>query len=937
MGNSMSLALIGKFSAVAGFLACLASAPPHLPAAQKRYYFDRISAESGLSQSIVTALYQDRQGFFWLGTRDGLKRYDGYEFTPYGFDSNNPRSLSNNYVTSLLEDRHGRLWVGTMDGLNLFDRGEGAFRRFKSDPADPKSLSDKQVVSLSEDKSGNVWIGTANGLDRASVADETSDVSFVRYEYVPEPGQKRVRLEIFSVLEDRSGRIWVGTLPQGLLALDRESRRLSRVFPVRNDNPDDAIGIFCLFEDSRGRLWIGGDHGLQRYEVTPGSPRSILPEQVYPPTTDRQDPPRFIVYNIAEDAEGGLWAGAYGQGLLRIDMKSGDVESLLNDTKDPASLSNNYILALHIDGTGIIWAGTSGGGLNKRNTTREHIRHFACSPLDPLAANRNMVFAILEDGPGRYLLGTRNGLCVLGAEDSAYALWNGGRLPAPLKSEFIRFLRRDRGGRVWIGTVGQQSGIFRYDPASGRFDQFLCQRGKPDSLAQNVITSAALDPAGNLWIGTSNYGVDRVAAGELGKPSPSFRHYRHSPASPSSLSHDDINVVLADSSGTIWIGTQGGGLNKLTPSEATRDNPEFVVYKNAPDNPASLSEDIIISLFEDRAGRLWVGTAKGGLNLFDPADGSFKRYSKKDGLPDDMIYAILEDGDGNIWVSTNAGLAKMNPESFRITVYDAQDGLQGDEFNGGAAFRNSAGELLFGGINGVNIIRPDGIKTKNPAPVVVITHVAAAGRAGNEIVPSGLRLPVMDSASIRLPYRNAGFKARFGVLDYAAARKNAIVCRIGELGREWTLRNGEHSLDIPILDAGRYTLEVFGVNADGVRSERPVRLSVDVARPYWRTTIFYVVLILLAGAGGAAILIIGKKLKTARLPAGVDLAPLMEKHGLSQREREILTLLMRGRKNKDIARELFIAENTVKVHVYNIYKKLGVNNRLAILDLLKGR
>ncbi len=938
MESSMIFRIIQKFGAVAALVAYQAAGPAFLPAAQNRVYFDRISLESGLSQSIVTALYQDRQGFLWLGTPDGLFRYDGYEFTPCRFESNNSRSLSNNYVRSILEDRRGRFWIGTMDGLNLFDRAKGTFRTFKPDPADPKSLSDKQVSTIFEDRSGNIWFGTGSGLNRLAPADDPSSFSFLRYEYVPEPGQKKwERLEVFSLLEDRLGRLWVGTLPYGLMTLAGQPLRLSRVFPVRQSNPEDAIGIFCLFEDSRGGLWMGGDHGLQRFAVIPESRPNVAVEQVYPRTTLPRDSTRFIVYDIVEDAGGKLWIGTYGQGLLRLDLKSGEAESLLNDPGDPASLSNNYILALCLDRTGTMWAGTSGGGLNKRNTTKERIRHFACSPQDPLAANRNMIFAILEDGPGRYLLGTRDGLCVLGLEGSSYGLWNDGRVPDPLKHEFIRFLRRDRGGRIWVGTVGQQSGLFRFDPASGRFDQFLRQRNRFDSLGQNTLTSAAIDPAGNLWIGTFYNGLDRIAAEDLGKPAPAFRHYRRTPASPSSLSHNNISVVLADSTGTIWIGTQGAGLNRLSPSESTRDNPSFLVYRNAPDNPTSLSDDNVISLFEDRAGRLWVGTARGGLNLFEPAKGSFRRYTTKNGLPDDTIYSIIEDGDGNIWVGTNAGLAKMNTESFLIMAYDTQDGLQGNEFNTGAAFRNGAGELLFGGINGLNIIRAGTSESDRSAPVVAITYVSVAEKEKDEVVPAGLRLPIFDAASIRLPYRNAGFKARFGLLDFRAPRKNSIICRIGELGREWTLRNGEHHLDAPALDAGRYTLEVLGVNADGVRSERPARLSVEVASPYWKTAAFYLVLLLLAGAGGAASLVVRKKLNAARLPAEIDFVPFMEKYGLSQREREIFVLLMQGRKNKDIAGELFISENTVKVHVYNIYRKLGVNSRLGILEMLRRR
>lgn len=913
----------------------LAAAPARSAASSSRVYFDRISVEDGLSQSIVTALCQDRRGFLWVGTGDGLNMFDGREFKVFRHDPQDSRSLSHSYVTAILEDRRGRLWVGTLDGLNVLEAGQRTFRRLPSDPEDPQSLPDLHVRGMYEDKSGRLWVGTAKGLFQLLETESPPSLSFVRCGDEPISGLIQSEMDLTCLFEDRSGRFWVGAQRQGLLTLDRERRVFSRVSPPSEIAPDQPYLIYCLFEDSRRRLWIGGDMGIWRIDPSPAATAEITAQKILLKSRSSLDAETLVIYDFAEDPAGTIWAASYGKGLIRVDPESGLFDRIAHDPLDPASLSNDFVTVLATDASGYLWAGTSGGGLNKQNRTRERVRRFACSPDDPLASGRNMVFAILEDGPGRALIGTRSGLCLLERGRGSYSLLNDPRLPAPLKSEFIRFIRRDGGERIWIGTEGQQNGIFRYDPASGRYDQFRHEPGNPESPGSDAFINAAFDRAGNLWIGTFNFGLDRVAAGDLAKPKPGFHHYRRSSSSASPLGHDSIGALLADRSGSLWVGTRGGGLNMLAADQVGSNNPEFVIFHSDPDHPTSLSEDDVISLYEDRAGRIWAGTFKGGLNLFDREKRTFERFSRKDGLPDETVYFITEDEDGDLWVGTNAGLAEIDLQTRRIRTYDVRDGLQANEFNGGAVLRAEGGELIFGGVNGLNIIDPRDAATEDRPSAVAITHLATVGPAGEEVIPEGIRLPVLESASVRLPYRNGGFKVRFAVLDFRAPWKNAFSCRLSGLAKEWTLQGGRNSLEMPVFNPGRYSLEARGMNSDGVWSERPVTLTIIVGRPFWGTTVFIVGLILLAGGAGAAAIGWRKRIAAARRRESLDLVPLMDKYDLSQRERELLVLLIRGRKNKEIARDLFISENTVKVHVSNIYKKLGVNSRLAILDFIR--
>ncbi len=922
------------FSAASLWAACLGAVPGLLAAASSPIYFDRISVESGLSQSIVTAIFQDRRGFLWVGTTNGLNLFDGCDFTVFRHDPKDSRSLSHSSITAVLEDRRGRLWVGTMNGLNMLETDRRSFRRMGPIPDDPGSLSDAQIRALYEDRSGSLWIGTGNGLNRLVERGSSASVSFERFGYERLSRSHPNPMDVPCFLEDPSGRLWVGTHRKGLFLFDGNRQSLTRVWPAVEAPPDKTIDIFCLFRDEQGRIWIGSDQGVCQIGLPAEPNAEIAVRTIRPKPGVSIDPETLVVYDIVQDRSGTLWGGTYGKGLVRIDPESGAFDRVANDPSDGASLSNDFVTVLAIDASGLLWAGTSGGGLNKQNPTRERIRHFSCSPEDPAASGRNMVFAILEDGRGGALLGTRSGLCFLSPGQETYSLWAHPRLPSPLKTEFIRFLLRDGGGRIWIGTEAQQSGIFRFDPASGRFDQFRREPGNPESPASNVVTSAAVDRDGNLWVGTPSLGLERVASADLAKPKPAFRHFPPSGSSASALSDKNVRALLSAKDGTLWIGTDGGGLNRLDSEQARSANPEFVVYRSKPDNLASLSGDRVISLYEDTAGRVWAGTVENGLNLFDRDKNSFERWSRKDGLPDETIYAITGDADGDLWVSTNAGLAEIDAQTRRVKTYDVRDGLQANEFNTGAACGADNGKLLFGGVNGLNVIDPGDAPDEAPPSAVAITGLSIAGPGGGKVLQEGLRFPILETASIRLPYRNGGFKARFAVLDFRAPRKNVISCRLSGLKRIWILGEGSNRLEIPILNPGRYVLEVRGRNAAGVWNERPVTLNISVSRPFWGTAAFLGSLMALAAGAGAAVFRRRKKKTAAKGREPFDLAPLMDEYALSQREKEVLALLMRGRKNKEIAKELFISENTVKVHVYNIYRKMGVSSRLAILDLV---
>ena len=315
--------------------------PLRSPAAPVPIFFDRISIESGLSQSIVTALLRDGQGFLWAGTRDGLNVFDGYDFTIYRHNAEDPNSLSHNYVTAILEDRQGRLWIGTNAGLNMFDRASRIFHRFLTNPIDPSAQSDEQVRIIYEDKAGTVWIGTNIGLNRLDETRSPPSISFTRLVYNPktDPGGKPN--PVTALVEDKAGRFWIGTAGQGLFLLDAERQTFSKVFPPPESRQKSVPSIFCLFEDVHGRLWMGGDSGISRIILAPSGKAEISFQNILARPQITQASKATAVYGIAQDPSGLIWAATYGNGLYQIDPASGSFRRFVNDPADEASLSND--------------------------------------------------------------------------------------------------------------------------------------------------------------------------------------------------------------------------------------------------------------------------------------------------------------------------------------------------------------------------------------------------------------------------------------------------------------------------------------------------------------------------------------------------------------------------------------------------------------------
>ncbi len=788
-----------------------ASAPraPHLE-------FRHLSIEQGLSQSIVQDILQDRQGFLWFVTEDGLNRFDGYTFKIFKHDAKEPASLVHNEIKCVHEDRAGYLWVGSFHrGLDRFDPTTGRFTHHQHDPADSTSLGSDIVWDVLEDRAGRLWVATGSGLD---LLDRATGAC-----------RRWVRADARALCEDAAGAIWVGTANDGLFRCDPGSEKVTH---FRHDPADPtSLGgddVRCLAAEPDGALWAGvRDGGLCRLDPVTGAWARYRHDPL-----DARSLGHNSVLALRIDAAGELWVGTDGGGLNLLDRGTGHFASYRHDPYAPASLGGDRVHSLLQDNAGVLWVGTYGNGISRCSLVRKPFRHYRHSPGDPASLGHGIVWSFVEDDDGAVWIGTHNaGLDRWDRSTGVFTHYphDPRRPDAPDAPghDSVRMVARDREGNLWLASNG--GGLDRFEPRRGRFRHFRNDPGDPHSLANDVLRMVFVDRAGAVWAGTFGGGLDRFDAASGG-----FRHYRHDPQDPRSISNDYVRTAYEDRSGALWIGTHGGGLNLLD-----RTTGAFTRYRHDPQDPTSLSNDFVFCVHEDRHGTLWIATYGGGLNRLDRATGTFQALRRSDGLPDDAIYGILEDDLGRLWLSTNAGLARFCPATGEVKTYTIADGLQSNEFNGGAYYRSRSGEMFFGGINGFNVFHPLEIKDSEFFAPVVLTDFQLMNRSVSVgPLPDGRTLidrPINMLERLVLSHRDNVVSFEFAALDFTAPEKNRYAYRLEGLSDEWVDLGTRRYVMFTTLPAGRYTLRVKGTNSDGAWNETGAALALVVRPPWWRT------------------------------------------------------------------------------------------------------
>ena len=811
--------------------------------------FERVASDLGLSQNAVTSILQDRKGFLWFGTRDGLNRFDGYEFKIYRYDSFDPRSLSDSDVGVLYEDRAGRLWVGTRNGLNLYDRSREVFHRLLSNDSDPQSLYNHSVSGIVGDARGSIWVATyEGGLLRLDLAAEPGDdpLAGARLTRIPFPAAERAStLLVLGLQIDAAGTIWADTTEGLHLVTPTADGATVERFRVGLLGEDVADAVerrgsrILLCNGSEGVAFVGigpgvlvardgaRDFDYHRFDTSRGLPG---------PISDWDAFWNEIKWMIRA-GDGRIWMGALW-GLLIFDPATGSLESLAAEPGDERGIPASGFTSVLEDAGGVIWLGSNGNGLYRYDPKAARFGR-PQRGSNRLALWRGAsVRAICETRGGEVWFSTP-AIELFRLDRSTGATV---RLDLPRSRGLYQIISilEDRAGALWFGGTGE---LIRLTPSTGAILDDLPAADDPAPFAGRAV-KVYEDRAGALWAATYD------ALFRFDPATETFTPFRFGLDTSPATGRDVYPFVFEDREGVFWAAA-AAGLVRLDPRTGA-----VTSYRNDPKDPTSLSHDVVRSICDDPAEPdrvLWVGTAGGGLNRFDKQSGRFEHLTEADGLPNNVVYAILDGGDGSLWMSTNNGLARFDPRHRSFRTFDVSDGLQDNEFNSCAAFRSASGELFFGGIAGFNAFHPSEIRDNPHAPPVVVTRFRLSNRPVSLYdADSPLRQSIVETTELTLSYDQKIFSFEFAALDYTQPSKNRYLYKMENFNDDWQAAGTDRMATYTNLDPGEYVFRVIGSNNDGVWNTEGASIRVRILPPWWRTwwaSLAYGVLTLAAVVG----------------------------------------------------------------------------------------
>ena len=813
--------------------------PAFICAQFKEIRFEHLTQEDGLSGNSVRCIMQDSKGFMWIGTSNGLNKFDGNRFIKYQYDPDDPYSISNNWIIALYEDKSGNIWIGTAGGgLNKFDPKIERFSRFLHKEDNPNSISSNHVGqnAIFKDHHGHLWIGTNNGLTQMiSLKTGQNEVKyeFINYKHDSNGSDNIHRNGIWTLYEDKKNDIWIGARDGSISKVDQNNKKLINIISsddinnflnIENDkfDPGPVRFIFHDPSDPDNIMIIGSSKNIYKYDLKEN--RFVEYDKVLRYICIKYSIENIWSYYLSQDSL--LWVGTQ-KCLLLMNRQNQSTHFYQNDLNNPYSINSNVIRSIYEDGQGTLWFGTY-EGVCKYDQRKQNFIYYGII-LDNIKCTINSIFEDLS-GNGKIL-------------------WFGTRSQGLLKydkltKEITQFQRNIKDpitaihqdannlNILWIST--SESGIYKFDIQKEKFiGQYFPSDGiypKVDVhnfAASNLVRSMIAADEGCMWIATQ-YGLYH-----FNPITEVFTPYLNEPGNANSLSENKLFMIyrsLYNGRSILWIGSNGNGLSKFDPQSNS-----FTHYYHNPNDSTSLDDNHINSIYEDKSGTLWIGTLR-GLNKFNRETRTFTHIMDNNKKLSTEIKNIFDDDNGYLWINTNSGLYKFNPETESIRVFDTKGGPPINNLSRFSYHKNKDGQRYFGGPGGLIEFNPDNFVENSHIPPIVFTDFQIFNKHVKPGKDSPLSKSIVYSDTVTLSYTQSLFSLEFAALDFTNPGKNLYAYKMEGVDPDWVHTNASRRFaSYSRLDPGEYTFRVKSSNNDGKWNEESKSLTIIITPPWWRT------------------------------------------------------------------------------------------------------
>ena len=742
-------------------------------AQSKNLIFNNINIEQGISQSTIEDIFQDSEGYIWLGTNDGLNRYNGYEFKIYNYEEYQ-NSISHNGITDITEDKYGNIWVNTVSGVNKINKKTEKISNYTEINGKIKEDSTTEIIVT---KDNNILVGTYEGLNIYNAKED-------RFDIILEQKDGILSSCIYSIDEDINGNIWIGT-ELGLNKLSKDFKVLETY-----TSESEIYNIFC--DDENGFVWAGSDSsGLLKIDTKTKEVTQYIND-----IEDENSIPANQVGAIIRDIKGNLWVGTTN-GLARYNEKNDSFDVYKNKVYDKNSLVYNDVRSIIEDREGVLWVGTYSG--ISIFDTESSIKYYNAGLDDGYLLSENMVHGIYEDDEGYLWIGSRTkGVNIIDRENNTSKSINMENNNV-IQSNSIN----DITGYKDFIFVATDAGVLKINKKENTIQNYNLEDGL---IGENVKDIFVCDK-NYLWIGSTN-GLNLL----------DIENDKIIDMTDYVDEGSYVRYVYQGQDGSYYIGfLRDGGLGIIEPNSK-----ETKYYKNIPNDKTSISSNRVRYINEDSKGNIWIGTSY-GLNKYDPKTKVFKRYTTSDGIANNTIYGVLVDDNDNIWVSTNKGISQIDTKNNTVNNLSVTDGLQGNEFNGNAAFKSKSGELFFGGINGLNAFYPEDVNSINNKSKVIFDGFKVNDK------------DYLDINGLKFDNNTENIKIKFFTPVYSSNKNISYEYElIGSNSSKATTK--ENYVIYNDLLPGKYTFKVRAVDSRGDISDSET-MEFSIKYPFWMSPI----------------------------------------------------------------------------------------------------